>query len=163
MSPWRVLKVFLGGFAVVAGLLALLGWWETGRSRQEVVLSPGDYPPESVTYVNLHRYGVHRYRTGIYLVRHEGRIHALWPVSSWGGLPVSWDEREGLFRDTNGAVWDREGRRIAGAASRNLDWFPVRIDGNAIRVDVTALYCGYPNQKYTCGPGRRSFLRWGEG
>lgn len=47
------------------------------------------------------------------------------------------EQREGWFRDPcHGSTYDVEGRRVFGPSSRDLDRFPVRVDGGRVLVNI---------------------------
>ncbi len=60
------------------------------------------------------------------------------------GEPVIWWEPEGVFFDAySGAVWDQQGRVLAGPAPRGLDWYPVSIQQNHVVVLPRNYYTAY--------------------
>ncbi|HWI62816.1 MAG TPA: Rieske (2Fe-2S) protein [Symbiobacteriaceae bacterium] len=54
------------------------------------------------------------------------------------GEPVVWNEQHGRWLDyISGAMWDRDGRPVAGPAPRGLDWYPVSVEGDVLVVDLS--------------------------
>lgn len=161
-SPWVAPVVFVLAMVLGLGLLALFGRLESGLHPPVVRLSLGDYPEESVTYVDLSREGLRMYRSymvqkdalgvgtrhwsgaGFYLVRHDGKLQAFLARSTHMGGSVKWiPEREVFYDTVHGSEWFRNGSKLRGPAYRDLDWFPVSVDGGEVRVDVRTVYCGY--------------------
>ncbi len=53
------------------------------------------------------------------------------------------EQREGWFRDPcHGSTYDIEGRRVFGPSFRDLDQFPVRVDGGRVRVNIDEAIAG---------------------
>lgn len=161
-SPWSAPIAFILVIVLGLGVLTLFGRLEEGMQSQVLTLRLSDYPVESVTYVDLTRYGIHRYQAlkpgelftrgfqdaskrsvGFYLTRHGGEVRAFLARSPHMGEFVEWRSDLGQLHDVDtGSLWDLDGKRLAGPTPRHLDWFPVTVAGEEIRVDVTEVHCG---------------------
>ena len=167
---WRAIAAILAAALSCLALLVLIGRMEGSRTRQGQVLSfpASAFPDGSVNFVDLRPYQVHRYihryhnpysgmddigGTGFYLVQQGDLVLALLARSTHLGESIVWQPEEGFFLEpAHSAIWDRLGRKLAGPAPRDLDWFPANLDGNEIRVDVSELYCSGDSVGYGCRP-----------
>ena len=72
--------------------------------------------------------------------------------------PLYWDPEDsfdigsrvvtGLFRSRcNGDRWDITGERLFGPAPRDMDQFPLTVDGERFTVDTRRLLCGAPAER----------------
>jgi hypothetical protein len=76
--------------------------------------------------------------TVVFLVQTKRGWQAFVNRSTHLGEPVVWNEQRNRFLDNvSGAVWDQEGRPIAGPAPRGLDGYRVTMDGDYAIVDLS--------------------------
>lgn len=58
------------------------------------------------------------------------------------GEHVEWCETSQMFEGVHGETFDRRGYYYGGPARRGLDRYPVRIDGEAVYVDLDSIISG---------------------
>lgn len=167
---WRAIAAILAAVLAGMALLVLVGRMKESNAREVLSFPAGAFSDGSVTFVDLRPYRIHRYihryhnpyggtedvgGTGFYLVRQGDLVLALLARSTHLGESVVWQpEDDFFFEPAHNAIWDRLGRKLAGPAPRDLDWFPANLDGNEIRVDVSELYCSGNLGGYDCRPGK---------
>lgn len=172
-SPWVAPVVFTLVIMLGLGALALFGRLEASMQPQVLTFKLGDFPPESVTYVDVTQQGIFRYpilgesavrpythvpqgSVGFFLVRHDGRVRALLARAHQRGGAVIWRPDFDMFYDTwFGSTWNLEGRRTSGPTPRGLDGFPVTVKGEEIEVDISEAYCAPAWDLEDAGPPRR--------
>ncbi len=138
--------------AVLGGLAALLlfTWPQDSPSRTRFDLGSVDaYSVGSVTTVE---------EGAFHLVRlsEEAFIALSWTDSHVRHCTVPWkpdfvwpdpdtgQETRGWFRDPcGGSTYDKEGHRVFGPASRDLDRYSVSIAGDRVLVNTNSFVCGY--------------------
>ncbi|MCK9497157.1 MAG: hypothetical protein M0R75_16925 [Dehalococcoidia bacterium] len=91
------------------------------------------------------------HHAGMWVVRLEdGAVRVLLARNPFEGCTTPWratlryEGEEGWFRDVcRRSTYTLDGRWVEGASSRDMDWLPVRVEGDGhVLVDLTTLHAG---------------------
>lgn len=77
----------------------------------------------------------------VLLVRYQGQVFALALACPHEHAAVKWIPQAGRFQcSKHNSRYTQDGRYISGRSTRNLDRFPVHLDGTSVVVDVTRVW-----------------------
>ena len=101
---------------------------EIGPSQKSFPLPPADG-------VNIDK------ATGVILVRYQGKVMAFNLACPHENTALRWRQEDGRFQcPRHGSKYQPDGTFISGRATRNMDRFAIRRDGDKLIVDVNRLY-----------------------
>lgn len=121
----------------VLGAVAGVGWLQERGAVKTVRLQAADYPPGTVTFVDLHRFPVSRQAHGIYMVNENGVYTAFYARSTWGNCSLLWEPDKATFRDCHGLLWDRQGNPSGSGPRRaSMDRFPIERQGDSLVIQI---------------------------
>ena len=128
---------FLKGAGCFAGVLIALGLSPTDAIALVTGTQSGNerrYPIPAIDGVIVDR------DAAVMLVRIQGKVIALSMVCPHENSAVKWLPKDGRFQCTkHDSKYTPDGTYTSGRATRNMDRFPIKKDGNSIVVDMSGV------------------------
>ncbi len=131
-------RAFLKGAGCFAGMLIALGLapdtaiafvtgTQSGNERR--------YPIPATDGVTVDR------DAALMLVRMQGKVIALSMVCPHENAAVKWLPKDGRFQCTkHDSKYTPDGTYMSGRATRNMDRYPIKKDGNSVVVDMSGVF-----------------------
>ena len=80
-------------------------------------------------------------KTQVILVRYSGHVYAMALACPHEQAAVKWVNKDGRFQCTkHDSQYKPDGTYVTGHATRNLDRFPIRLDGGKVVVNTSKVY-----------------------
>ncbi len=150
--------LILAGLGTLAALL-LFTWPQDGQERTRFDMGFMDaYSVGSVTTVEEGAFHLVRLNEESFIAlswrdSHFRRCTVPWKPDFVWPDPDTGQPKEGWFRDPcAGSTYDKEGHRVFGPATRDLDRYAVSIDGDRVFVNTKRFVCGFAPPGVPCVP-----------
>ena len=151
--------LILAGLGLLATLL-LFTWPQESRERTRFDMGPADaYVIDSVTTIEEGAFHLVRLNDETFIAlswtdSHFRRCAVPWRADFFWPDPDTGQQKQGWFRDPcASSTYDKEGHRVFGPATRDLDRYVVSIsDGDRVLVNTDMFVCGHTLPGAPCVP-----------